>query len=194
MHTADRLYRGRVCNERPNTTDDISYPKPDKVKRLGRASRDGKSVFYCCLGAFPVFLEVRAREGDLIALSEWAVTEPIWMHNLGYHPDALDRIGAPVLLQRSPLINPIPHETNRNFRIRRRMSLAFTADVPDGEEHRYKETIAINELLFDRASRFPFAAWAAREAGKLQVPCTRQCAYEDLRTTLRCGPNSLTGA
>jgi hypothetical protein len=56
------------------------------------------------------------------------------------------------------------------------------------------ETIAINELLFDRASRFPFAAWAAREAGKLQVPCTRQCAYEDLRTTLRCGPNSLTGA
>jgi hypothetical protein len=32
------------------------------------------------------------------------------------------------------------------------MSLAFTADVPDREKYRYKETIAINELLFDRAS------------------------------------------
>ena len=36
------------------------------------------------------------------------------------------------------------------------MSLAFTADVPEGKEYRYKETIAINELLFDRAS--PIAA------------------------------------
>jgi len=74
------------------------------------------------------------------------------MHNLGYHPDALDRMGAPVPAQRSPLINPIPNETNRNYRLRLRMSLAFARDVPDGAEYQYKETIAINELLFDRAS------------------------------------------
>ena len=35
------------------------------------------------------------------------------------------------------------------------MSLAFTTEVPDGDEYRYKETIAINELLFDRASPLP---------------------------------------
>jgi hypothetical protein len=156
MPTTNRLYRGRLCSERPRTTDDVSHPKPDKVKKLGRANRVGKPMFYCCLGAFPVFFELQAKEGDLIALSEWAVTEPLWMHNLGYHLDALERMGAPVPAQRSPLINSIPNETNRNYRLRRRMSLAFTADVPEGEEYRYKETIAINELLFDRASPIPF--------------------------------------
>ena len=150
-----KLYRGRICSERPLTTDDVSYPTSDKVKKLGRANRVGQSMFYCCVGAFPVFFEIHAKAGDLIALSEWAVTEPLWIHNLGYHPDALDTIGAPMSAERSPLISPVPNETNHNNRLRRRMSLAFTKDVPDGQEYLYKETIAINELLFDRASPLP---------------------------------------
>ncbi len=149
------LYRGRMCNERPETIETVSYPPADKVKKLGRANRVGQSMFYCCVGAFPVFFEIHVKAGDLIALSEWAVTEPLWIHNLGYHPDVLDRIGAPIPAQRSPLISPIPNETNRNNRLRRRMSAAFTKDVPDGQEYLYKETIAINELLFDRASPIP---------------------------------------
>jgi len=151
----NRLYRGRICGERPRTIDDVSYPKPEKVKKLGRANRDGQSMFYCCLGAFPVFFEIHAKTGDLVALSEWAVAEPLWMHNLGYHPVALDRMGAPIPIQRSPLIDPIPNETKHNQRLRKRMSLAFTKDVPEGHEFLYKETIAINELLFDRASPIP---------------------------------------
>jgi hypothetical protein len=112
-------------------------------------------MFFCCVGALPVFYEIHAKAGDLIALSEWAVTEPLWMHNLGYHPDALDRMGAPIPTQRSPLVSPIPNETKHNQRLRKRMSLAFTKDVPAGLEFLYKETIAINELLFDRASPIP---------------------------------------
>jgi hypothetical protein len=149
------LYRGRICSERPLTTDDVSYPASGRVKKLGRANRVGQSMFYCCVGAFPVFLEIHAKAGDLIALSEWSVTEPLWIHNLGYHPEALDRIGSPIFAHRSPLISPIPNETNHNNRLRRRMSLAFTKNVPEGQEYLYKETIAINELLFDRASPLP---------------------------------------
>jgi hypothetical protein len=51
-------------------------------------------MFYCCVGAFPVFFELHAKPGDLIALSEWALTEPLWMHNLGYHPGSLDKMSA----------------------------------------------------------------------------------------------------
>jgi len=149
------LYRARICKERPEKTDDVSYPPADKVMKLGRANRVGQPMFYCCVGAFPVFFEVHAKAGDLIALSEWAVIEPLWMHNLGYHPEALSRIGAPIPAARSPLISPIPNESNRNSRLRRRMSVAFTKDVPDGQEFLYKETIAINELLFDGASAIP---------------------------------------
>ena len=43
-------------------------------------------MFYCCVGAFPVFFEIHAKEGDLVALSEWSFTEPLWMHNLAIIP------------------------------------------------------------------------------------------------------------
>lgn len=152
MPTTNKLFRGVFCDERPTSVDRISYAPPDRVLRPGRANRDHSSMFYGCLGAFPIFFEIHAKQGDMVAMSEWAVVEPLWMHNLGYHPDALDRLGAPVPVQRWQLLNPIPNETNHNRKLRKRMSLAFTADVPEGEEYRYKETIAINELLFDRAS------------------------------------------
>jgi hypothetical protein len=155
MPTTNRLYRGVQWRKLPSTVDDLSYPPPEYVKKLGRANRERRPMFYASVGAFPVFFEIHAKQGDLIALSEWGVVEPLWMHNLGYHSDALERMGAPVLTPRLPLTNPIPNETNRNRRLRRRMSLAFTADVPEGEEYRYKETIAINELLFARAEPIP---------------------------------------
>jgi hypothetical protein len=152
MRTTNKLFRGVICIERPTSIDRISYPQSKYVLKPGRANRDHSSMFYGCVGAFPIFLEIHVKQGDLVALSEWAVTEPLWMHYLGYHPEALERLGAPVPAQRSPLINPIPNETNHNHKIRKRMSLAFTAEVPEAEAYRYNETIAINELLFDRAS------------------------------------------
>jgi hypothetical protein len=148
----NRIFRGVPCDERPMSVDRISYPPSNRVLRPGRANREHRPMFYGCVGAFPIFFEIHVKQGDLVALSEWDVSEPLWMHNLGYHPEALDRLGAPIPTQRLPLINPIPNETNHNRKLRKRMSLAFTADVPDGEEYRYKETIAINELLFERAS------------------------------------------
>jgi hypothetical protein len=150
--TANQLYRGRICSERPRNVSEISYPNPEVVKKCGRANRAGRSMFYCSMGDFPVLLELRVKRGDLVALSEWALTEPLWMHFLGYHPEALATMNAPVLVERTQLLNPISNETPRNAHLRSQMSLAFTRDVPDGKEYRYKETIAIRELLFDRAS------------------------------------------
>jgi hypothetical protein len=49
------------------------------VTKLGRVNRIGKPVFYCSRAAPAVFYELRVKEGDLIALSEWEVAEPLWM-------------------------------------------------------------------------------------------------------------------
>jgi hypothetical protein len=81
--TANRSYRGRICAELPRSIGDVSDPKPDLVKELGRANRVGKPMFYSCFGSFPVLFEIGAKKGDFVALSEWAVTEPLWMHSLG---------------------------------------------------------------------------------------------------------------
>ena len=68
-------------------------------------------MFYCSIGDFPVLLELRVKSGDLVALSEWGLTEPLWMHSLGYHPDTLAAMSAPIPAERGRMVNPIPNET-----------------------------------------------------------------------------------
>lgn len=155
ISTSNTLFRGVRCNERPSVVDQISYPPPDRITKFGRLNRVGVSMFYCTPSAPAVFYEMRAKQGDLIALSEWEVTEPLWMHNLGFHHDAFRRMAAPKIIERHGLINPIPHETKSNARMRRLLALAFTEGVLDGQEYKYKQSIAINELLFDGASPLP---------------------------------------
>jgi len=101
-------------------------------------------------------------------LSEWEITEPLWMHNLGYHQDALRRMGGDDVVMRPRWANPIPNEPKTNARLRRRLALAFTEDIREGYEYRYKQPIAINELLFDGASplpKYPNGARDSRAAG-----------------------------
>lgn len=157
IRTNNLLYRGVSCPERPSTIERVSYPPADKITRLGRLNRIGTSMFYCSVASSAVFLELRAKQGDKTALSEWEVTEPLWMHNLGYHPDALRRIGTSdvAMTQRLTLTNPIPNEPKENANLTRRLSLAFTRDVREGQEYKYKQSIAINELLFDKAEPIP---------------------------------------
>jgi hypothetical protein len=157
IRTNNLLFRGVLCPERPSTIDRVSYPPADKITKLGRVNRIGTPMFYCSVAAPAVFFELQAKQGDLIALSEWGVAEPFWMHNLGYHQDALRRIGTSDvgMPQRQRLTNPSPNETKENANLRRRLSLAFTKDVREGEEYKYKQSIAINELLFDKAEPLP---------------------------------------
>jgi hypothetical protein len=122
------FFRGVVWPERPNLIADLSYP-PVRYAMLNRASRDGQPMFYGSRGAPPVFFELRAKAGQRVALSQWAVNEPIWMHNLGYHRDALRRLGGANAHLRHHFLSPIPGESKANLQLRRHLSLAFTADV-----------------------------------------------------------------
>ncbi len=68
------------------------------------------------------------------------------MHNLGYHADALVRLGATPNSARLALTEPIPNETQRNKRLRKKIALAFTQDIIPGFEYRYKQSVAITEF------------------------------------------------
>jgi hypothetical protein len=149
------LFRGVVCNERPQTIDRISYPPADKVTKLGRLNRIGQPMFYSSRAAAAVYYEIHAKPGQRVAVSTWEFIEPLWMHNLGYHEDSLRRIGGPADGQRLRLTNPIANETKFNAHLRRQLSEAFTEDVGEGQEERYKLPIAINEVLFDDAGPLP---------------------------------------
>jgi hypothetical protein len=164
------LFRGVRYQERPSTVDRVSYPPADKITKLGRVNRIGQSIFYCSAAAPAVVFELRAKKGDLIAVSQWEVAEPLWMHNLGYHQDALRRIGTSdiAITQRQALINSIPNESRENANLRRQLSSTFTKDIREGDEYKYKQSIAINELLFDKAEPLriiPHGPSSSRVAG-----------------------------
>jgi hypothetical protein len=108
-------------------------------------------MFYGSRGAAPVLYELRAKTGDRIALSGWKLNVAIWMHNLGFHEDALRRLGGHGVPLRPEFVNPIPNETRENEKMRRAISRAFTEVIEPEREYRYKRTVAITELLFDKA-------------------------------------------
>jgi hypothetical protein len=106
----------------------------------------------------------------LIGFSEWKTTEPLWVHNLGFHPRAPMRVGAQsgTIDMRHWVTHAIPDETKVNEKLRYQISKAFTADVPKGKEYRYKQTIAINETLSDVVyvgGNFPGAPKNPKTAG-----------------------------
>jgi hypothetical protein len=145
----NRLFRGVFCEQRPSRISRLSYPPPEKVTKLQRASRVEQPRFYCSVALPGVFYELRAKAGDFIALSEWEVTEALWMHNLGFDQSTLQQMGTQNqnIFLRQQLLNPIPNETRTNKKMRRELSKAFAADVPEGQEYRYKQSIAISEWL-----------------------------------------------
>jgi hypothetical protein len=170
------LYRGVRCEERPSSIRRISYP-PSKIVKLGRMNRDGQPRFYGCAGPRPpagrilnpaaaapaVFYELRAKVGDRIALSAWEATEPLLMYNLGYHTRALQQMGTQEqnITARQNITNAIPNETSANAQMHYRVSKAFAADVPQGKEYRYKQSVAINETLGEFELLPPDGAQAA---------------------------------
>lgn len=146
--TTDNLFfRGVAWDDRPTKISQLWHP-PSNVSPMGRVNDNGVSMFYCSRAAPPVFFEMRAEAGNRIALSEWSVVEPFFCHHLGFDYALMQKICAP---NRPQLEDLIPHETNKNKRICRKLSLPFTEVVAPGDEYRYKQTIAIHKLLFDDA-------------------------------------------
>ncbi len=149
INKSNVVFRGVRCELRPDKISRISYPPPEAIKTLGRLNREGQSRFYCSPAPPAVFFELHAKSGDFIALSEWEVIEPLWMHNLGFHSQTLRQLGAQErsISNRQQLTNPISNETEKNKKIRHELSRAFTSDVPAGKEYKYKQSIAISELF-----------------------------------------------
>ncbi len=164
INAGNIIYRGVAWDRRPDLIAQLSYPPPDKVGQCGRLNRPGQSVFYGSSGSPCVFYELKAREGSLIAWSKWQVKEPLWMHNLGYHGDALDRMGAMPNTERLALTEPIPNETQRNKRLRKKVALAFTEDITPGFEYRYKQSVAITEFWCDHHQPLPIESGGPRTA------------------------------
>ncbi len=133
-----KLYRGRVCNEKPNNIKDMTYPPAKLITKYQRVNRPGQSVFYCCADRRVPFSECFAKTGDRFILSRWKTVSRLFVNNIGYlndnimglQPKSLDEL----------------KEANRL--IRNFIDEEFTKNVNEGEEYLYKITIALAEKHF----------------------------------------------
>ena len=109
------LYRGVRCEPRPDSLRRISYPPAAKVTTCQRVNRAGEPRFYRSVAAPAVFYELDAKQGDFIALSTWELIESLWVHNLGYHPQALERLGTHQdnIVMRKLVTHSIPNESRK---------------------------------------------------------------------------------
>jgi len=133
-----KLYRGRVCNEKPNNIEDITYPPAKLITKYQRVNRPRQSVFYCCAGRRVPFFECFVKTGDKFILSQWKTISRLLVNNIGYlndnimglQPKSLDEL------------------KEANILIRNFIDEEFTKNVNKGEEYLYKITIALAEKHF----------------------------------------------
>lgn len=131
------------------------YPHRDFLKYLGRANREGQPVFYVSVDEGVALNEIKAGVGDVCTILECRPREnatpllmPIRIHEMarkhgakigGDFPDPASRIKE-LLENDSESIRK--HEMIENF-----IAKEFLKVVDEGQEHLYKSTIAIAELL-----------------------------------------------
>ena len=82
-----RLFRGVVWREKPENIKQVSYPPKTSVKKLHRAGRKEKPLFYCSTAREAPVWELGVIAGDSLAISHWETNEPLLVNNVGYHAD-----------------------------------------------------------------------------------------------------------
>ncbi len=133
------------------------YPDPSYLTKLGRANREHQAIFYLSGDYTIAFHEVGAKPGDLISLLEcWPrgdagpMLVPIGIDRLmkkhgvkagGDFPEAAVRI--------QELLNNDPENLLKYGMIDEFLTEEFLKKIGEGQEHLYKTTVAIAEILFN---------------------------------------------
>jgi hypothetical protein len=132
------------------------YPDPIFLKKLGRANREHRAIFYLSGDCVIAFHEVGAKAGDVISLLECrprddaspvlvpiGIDEMLKQHGVksgGDFPETAVRVQ-----------ELLKHDTDNLLKYRmidEFLTAEFLKKVGEGQEHEYKTTVAIAELLF----------------------------------------------
>lgn len=136
------------------------YPDPKFLTTLGRANREHQPVFYLSGDHVIAFHEIKAQTGDVISLLECRPQD-------GVSP-ILIPIGIEALLKKHGvkaagefpensirIEDLLEHDADcleKYWMIDDFLTSEFLKDVPEGQSHQYKSTVAIAELLFSFAT------------------------------------------
>jgi hypothetical protein len=140
-----KFYRARKCAEKPTKLEELSYP-PVEQALLGRANLPGRQVFYCSANPSAIFFELNTRPGDFITISTWILKDPALLFSIGYDKEALKQLNLnqdcqEILISSSNSLEPQPE-------IIQFLEKAFTQNITEAEEYKYKLSAAIAEYFY----------------------------------------------
>jgi hypothetical protein len=141
-HAGLHIYRTSVSHKATKVSQ-LAYP-PASLTKIGRANREGKSVFYGCSDKIGAIIERRLSKGDKFTLSEWITTDKLLVNHVGFVDEILQKHGSkrpPEQLARFKANGKVS-ELIAEF-----LSGVFTETVGIDETHKYKLSNAIAEQL-----------------------------------------------
>jgi hypothetical protein len=142
------LCRGRSMAEPPAALRNMSYPPAQVMTADGRASRRGVPLFYASAARAPVFFETRASVGMKLAIVHYETTADLTLMRIGYTPTVHASHGSTRELPEYGALDIDLYETRAHL-VNDFLSEVFMAQMIDGEEWRYRLSIAVAEKLLD---------------------------------------------
>jgi hypothetical protein len=142
------FWRGVRWETWPTRVSQLSYPPADKVTRHGRANRAGEPRFYCSLGGHAPFFELQLCAGQHVALSKWRARRKIIANHVGYTPGNFARMGSGRVsapwgeFETTPMMR-LAHDF---------LAEQFSKRIEEHNEHEYKLSVAIAELMMPRSN------------------------------------------
>ena len=141
------LYRGRIA-EKPNNIKKLIYPPSECITNYGRINEKGKSFFYGAVARSVPFFELNTKVGDKIALSTWRSNNKMHLNHIGFTEECKKNINSNRDL--SEIYNFVKDTSNfgnlNNF-VHNYLSSKFIQVIEEGNEFKYKLTIAIARKL-----------------------------------------------
>lgn len=152
---AEFAWRVRRIDVMPGDVRDLWYPPSTSVRTLGRLNRPGQSLMYLAASHHTAVLEMRPTVGDTFCVlqvrlkdrsilphvMELGVAEKTSQHHLPRTARLLEESQ-----QGREFLGP---HGRKNLLIRSYLAREFTRPVPRGEEHLFKLSVAIADLLLD---------------------------------------------
>lgn len=141
----DKLFKHKDC---------VWYPKPEFITTLGRCNNVGSPVFYCCDSKDTAVIEVKPTVGEHLTILKCELKDqnllPVVMplgvyERTGIHNPKLGIRSLEDELNRRGGLSK--EAIRKNLKINSFLTEQFTKYVTYGNEHEYKITVALCELI-----------------------------------------------
>jgi hypothetical protein len=154
------FYRARRNEEQSfENISEIKAPLERHVKKYGRLNTPGQGTFYAAEKSVVALWEIRVREGDIVTLGHFMPTKEIEVSllDLGvYESECAKLVGYKNLKNHDQeLTDQLGESTKYSGLISDYVLQEMTKIVESGNEHEYKSTCAIAELLWRSNSKHP---------------------------------------